>query len=560
MKRFVVFFLVFLTFFSISCNKGRGKIKEVSKKSEKIGVEYKKIGDLQWVTEAGFEKVKEIAKRDNKKVFMVFSAYWCVPCQMLKHKVLSNKEIEGILSNFIPVYIEGTTKEGAELCKRFNIRAFPTIIITNPEGVEVVRSQGARDDVSFYKNWLSLIEKGITVNNIVDLIKNNRIDCDEVSGFIKSMSFDDYDKKIEILENALEHLDCARHNEKIFFLFLHTLSEKVQNDRGSNTIVKRYEGLINGAIKNLPLKYQKLAQLEFNCLIGECKSQLANANAVLNNFELKDLLLSHSKELADTLIVLAENGRNNKVFSIFEKAISIIKGEKNDLKAMINQFSLVVLKLCDYFKTKGMKESAERVGGYLFQLVHYFKSPSLINETYLSQAIGYLAYFNGIEVDEYQSLLKKDLLKLIKSKTLSKRQVQNAMMMFRSLLNVNFKWKSINQAETDVKALIGNGEGLMISDKYSRALILNDICWSFVEKKYSDNYLISLSEQSVKLSKTPEFLDTLAHLYVIKGEYNKAIDTEKEAVEILKSKNPSEKELKPYLEALSKWEKKVKNR
>lgn len=559
MKRFFLVVLIFLTVFSISCNKQSGKTKEVLKKSEKTGLSFKKIGDLKWFTEASFEKAKGIAKRDNKKVFMVFSAHWCVPCQMLKHKILSNREIEGILSKFIPVYIEGTTKEGGKLCKRFNIRAFPTIIITNPDGVEVVRSQGARDDVSFYKNWLSLIEKGITEGNIVDLIKNNRIDCNELSGFIKSMSFDDYDKKVEILENALKYLDCAKRNENVFFLFLHILSEKVQSEN-DNTVVKGYAGLIENTINNLPLKYQKLAQLEFNCLMGRCKSQLANAEGVLNNFELKDLLLNHSKELADTLIVLAENGRNDRVFSIFEKVVSIVKGEKNKTKAMINQFSLVALKLCDYFKTKGMKESAERAGGYLFQLVSYFKSPSIINETYLSQAIGYLAYFDGIKVGEYQSLLKEDLLKLIKSKTPSQRQVQSVMMFFRSLLKVNFKWRSVKQAETVIRGLIGNGEGLKFSDKYSRALILNDICWSFVEKDYSDNYLISLSEMSVKLSKTPEFIDTLAHLYAIKGDYKRAIEKEKEAVEILKGKNASEKEIKPYLEALSKWEKKAGNR
>lgn len=103
-----------------------------------------------------------------------------------------------------------------------------------------------------------------------------------------------------------------------------------------------------------------------------------------------------------------------------------------------------------------------------------------------------------------------------------------------------------NLIEALDKSFSDNGSSDWESYKSSFATLANNIAWKVVENRLTNSYLqkaIHWSETSVKLYKTNHYsLDTLAQLYYLNGEKQKAIATEQMAIDNVEDDNDSEKE------------------
>jgi hypothetical protein len=91
---------------------------------------------------------------------------------------------------------------------------------------------------------------------------------------------------------------------------------------------------------------------------------------------------------------------------------------------------------------------------------------------------------------------------------------------------------------------------------------LNSIAWTFYEKIKDKSELekaLTWSEFSIKLSKTPEKLDTFAHLLFTTGNINKAITIEESALELAKKDTQYNQFVKEFENELSRF-KKIKNK
>lgn len=63
----------------------------------------------------------EIAKKENKPIFIDFSADWCTACKELEKYTYSNSAVAKYINeNYIPVYIDCTKTEDDENCKQTN--------------------------------------------------------------------------------------------------------------------------------------------------------------------------------------------------------------------------------------------------------------------------------------------------------------------------------------------------------------------------------------------------------------------------------------------------------
>ncbi len=90
-----------------------------------------------WTT---FESAVAESRRTGKPVFVDFSADWCGPCQMLRHQVFENPERgRAVQVAVIPVSIvDRRHEEGRnppdidELQRRYNVDAFPTLVVFSP--------------------------------------------------------------------------------------------------------------------------------------------------------------------------------------------------------------------------------------------------------------------------------------------------------------------------------------------------------------------------------------------------------------------------------------------
>ena len=566
MKKFFVLFVAIVLIFSLSCQKQKEKKMNPAEKTESVHSDFKEMGGIKWYTEKNFEKALEKAKEGNRKLFVVFSALWCSPCQQLKHNIFKNEKFKDILGDIIPVYVEQTTKKGNELCKKYKIRAFPTMKILNSDGKEIASTTGATIDMSYYVNWIGMAKKGITYDNIFELIKQKKISFQDATDFAKSLSYWDYDRAIKVFETAFSNLECkdskigySAISEFIGKIITKSYSEKKKIDK---EVLKKYDSVIYKQTACLSPAFKNMAVFLWECEKGNVKKQLTRADIILKDFSIDDLISNYYREFGYAVSVYLLNNKDRKAYSLLEKAVKSIKGEKDKEKAKnkLRNFSFTVLTVVKQCANKKSKKDLEKVSDYLWDLYDFYEGTDIREGIGVSRALAILAHYYGINVEKTLTLSRKTILEVVnKDKSeLSDRDLKQLYAAIKTSFEIVMKHQGIQKAEQFVKEIIGDGKSFeKFKNKKLVANIFNDICWSFVEKNYSDSYLISLSEKSIKLDRQPEFLDTLANLYAIKGDYKKALELEKEALKMLEDKKASDKQKEPYKKMIEEWSKKI---
>lgn len=94
-------------------------------------------------------------------------ASWCIPCRQLKITTFKNKDVAAFFNRyFVNTLIDMERHQGRELADRWQVYAYPTLIIFNPQGTVVLRKTGyqnASDLLAFGRLALSLQKhNGIT--------------------------------------------------------------------------------------------------------------------------------------------------------------------------------------------------------------------------------------------------------------------------------------------------------------------------------------------------------------------------------------------------------------
>lgn len=93
--------------------------------------------------EGTWNEALELAKKENKLVFLDVSASWCPPCKLLKANTFTNAEVGALFnSNFINVAVDGEKGEGIALARKFQVSAYPTLLFINAEGQVVKKAMG----------------------------------------------------------------------------------------------------------------------------------------------------------------------------------------------------------------------------------------------------------------------------------------------------------------------------------------------------------------------------------------------------------------------------------
>ncbi len=85
--------------------------------------------------EGNWESLLQQAKKENKLIFLDCYTSWCGPCKMLAKTVFTNDTVADFYNkHFICAQMDMEKGEGPELAKRYNVRAYPTLLYVNKEG------------------------------------------------------------------------------------------------------------------------------------------------------------------------------------------------------------------------------------------------------------------------------------------------------------------------------------------------------------------------------------------------------------------------------------------
>ena len=90
-----------------------------------------------------WQQALDLAKKENKVVFLDIYATWCGPCKQLKKYTFTEKSAGDFFNaNFVNMALDGEQEEGAALAQKFGIEAYPTLMFVTPEGELITKSPG----------------------------------------------------------------------------------------------------------------------------------------------------------------------------------------------------------------------------------------------------------------------------------------------------------------------------------------------------------------------------------------------------------------------------------
>lgn len=95
--------------------------------------------------DASFAEVLSLARTEKKLVFMDCYTAWCGPCKILAKKIFPLKEVGDFFNaHFVNLKMDMEKGEGIELAKRYEVKAFPTMLVLDADGKLVHRIMGTR--------------------------------------------------------------------------------------------------------------------------------------------------------------------------------------------------------------------------------------------------------------------------------------------------------------------------------------------------------------------------------------------------------------------------------
>lgn len=102
--------------------------------------------------QGSYREVLEKAKAENKKVFIDFYTTWCGPCKEMSSKVFMDADVAKYFNEkFISYQINAEDKAFATEVSRYEVTAYPTLVIADETGKLLGKQVGACDRSYFLK-------------------------------------------------------------------------------------------------------------------------------------------------------------------------------------------------------------------------------------------------------------------------------------------------------------------------------------------------------------------------------------------------------------------------
>lgn len=128
----IVLFGLTLSFFLSACGN-----KRISSEPNKTGVAFYKNEKVT------MDEIIDLAKKEDKLIFLDVYADWCGPCKMMDKNVFADKETADFINNnFISYKVNGEKSNGPDINFMFTVLGYPTLLFLDDKGSLIVRNDG----------------------------------------------------------------------------------------------------------------------------------------------------------------------------------------------------------------------------------------------------------------------------------------------------------------------------------------------------------------------------------------------------------------------------------
>ena len=125
----------------------------------------------QAANDADVNTVFALAKAESKPIFVYWGAKWCPPCNQVKATLFNRQDFIERSRAFVPVYVDGDSPGAQKLGSRFKVSGYPTMVLFNPQGIELTRLPGEVDP----KRYTEVLTLGMNaqrpVKQVLALVK-----------------------------------------------------------------------------------------------------------------------------------------------------------------------------------------------------------------------------------------------------------------------------------------------------------------------------------------------------------------------------------------------------
>ena len=111
-----------------------------------------------------WSEILELAKKENKPIFVDCFTVWCGPCKMMSATVFMEQAVADYFnSTFINAKVDMEKGEGIEIKNKYEVKAYPTFLYLDKDGKELNRLVGSMPSAEFIaESKLGMSGNGLT--------------------------------------------------------------------------------------------------------------------------------------------------------------------------------------------------------------------------------------------------------------------------------------------------------------------------------------------------------------------------------------------------------------
>lgn len=212
-------------------------------------------GNESVIFQKDYKEATRFAGENRKSILLDFYADWCEPCKEMDKKVLNQPTIARFFNaNFVSIKIDGESKAGKQLMKKYLVSGFPTYIFINKKGKIVHKISGMLEGGQFLQLGRETVDPARSLYNlrksfIQDPNSREKMesllsaltseDISEISGILDYHHFQKPKIKIQIFWRDVKQYRPLNNSKSIRFARKkYKEIEKIENKQEIDTILK----------------------------------------------------------------------------------------------------------------------------------------------------------------------------------------------------------------------------------------------------------------------------------------------------------------------------------